>query len=499
VRCTVMKIYFPKISFQSSPLVWELDEQTNQATCLFYTKNNGLLNDKVHALIFKTLKTFACIEVSEDSAVIKDVSTFGGVYIPVSETEKLTKALSTRAITPLKVPLRQKSTFFTLPPSPITSPRTTPKLEHLHLTYLIPKGDPSTSSLWGDTVAYLEHFEKKTAQEKYDRAAAYVKSSFAFKLNVQHEKSTRLIPLKKNVISRIKELLISLDEVYIQWYAEKSPLITKNFIKYFQNGVLEAMLNEPVNNRVTDFDNATQSHYSPALREYSRKQALELRTNFMLIKFLCLVTKDDKFPIEFAVNETELDELKPLLSSLREFFLKQTPEYLHIVNTKLEEIAQCIIASHATEVSNIELSDKIILALASSPVVRGFVSYNSILQKITHPNDSKPELPLSITHTIIQTTIQAINKNFKKNYSQSIAPLGTLGDKDFYLLQAWEAKLIAKLKSINQKDLKKNNTDKYATAVAEKVVTFLQKHVHENVQKESPETAVATSSSSFSL
>ncbi|EHL32662.1 hypothetical protein [Legionella drancourtii] len=489
-----MKIYFPKISFQGSPLVWELDEQTNQATCLFYSIN-GQLNDKARALMFRTLKAFASIEVSENSALIKEVSKFGDAYIPVLETEKLTRSHSTRAMPPENVLSRQKSAFF---PTPI-SPRT-PKLEHIHLTYLIPKGDPSTASLWGDTVAYLEHFNKKTEQDRYNRAAAYVRSSAAFIVNAQHEKTKKLFPFKHNVLVAIEQLLELLDPVYVQWHKENKLAITKSFVKYFQTAIVTAMKNEGINNRPTDFDGLMNSDYPAALVEDSRTDAFKSRTNAMLMKFLFLVTKGDKFPLAYVANEHEINELEPLLMSLRKFFLQQTAEYLHTVNAKLEEIAQFIVKSNTPEVKDADSINKITQEYASSPPVLGdFVSFNSILQKITHPNDSKPELPLSITHTIIQTTMQAINENFKKNYSQFIAPLGTLGDKDFYLLQALEDKLTATLKSINQKDLKRNNTDKYATAVAEKVVTFLQKRVHEHVQKESQETEVATSSSSHSL
>lgn len=492
-----MKIYFPKISFQGSPLVWELDEQTLQAHCLFYTIN-GQVNDKSRALVFKTLTTFAGIELSEHSALINEVSKFSNVYIPVAEAEKLTKTTSTRAIPLPKLPLRQNSTFFHTT-SPLTSPRVA-KLKHIRLNDLVPTGDHALSSLWGDTVAYLKYFEDKTMQDQYDRAAACVRSSAAFAINVQHAKSDKLFPFKHDVIVATQQLLDLLDPVYMQWHKKNTLPITKSLVKYFQTAVETAMKNEGINDRATDFDKLMKSLYPAELVERFRAQAFKLRTDAMLMKFLFLVTPGDEIPLSYVANKHEINELEPLLRSLRTFFLQQAPEYLHHIHAKLEEIAQCIVGSNAPEVEDANSINQIRQELASSSVVRGFVSFNSILQKITHPDEAKPELPLSITHKIIQTTIQFINEKFKKNYSQSIAPLGTLGDKDFYLLHDWEEMLTTELKSINQKDLKRNKTDKYAAAVAKKVVEFLQEHVAENIPKESKKmqkTEVATSSLSL--
>ena len=496
-----MKIYFPTIVFHNQPIVWEFNEETDEATCLFYCVNEDT-TPKSRGLIMKILTAFANIEMEESSAVIKKVSTFKEKMVYVDEKAPKSSSL------PMKLDLsRANSSFFTRIP---TSPRTpvTPRPhaksssaieptleESIKLKMLIPKSDPSLSSLWGDTVAYKKYFLRKNNDDKNIRAAHYVRSAFAFILNVQYEKNDHLYPLKSNIITAIEELLNLMNPVYVQWCKENTALEDKHLlVKYFRNAVLESMLNASINDKPTDFEELTQSHYSPRLREDFLKEAYTQRTNFMLMKFLALIS--DKFSPEHAVNVHETPKLLPVVASLRQFFLKQKPELLKAISLKLQEIAQYIVESGKIEILNNELSEKIKKELATLPVVRGFTSFRTILEPLVTSDKIKKTLLLSVLNQVTQETMQEINKHFPQtDFSKSIATLGTFDDKDFYVTQDWVHELTTKLQSIkftkHPKDPKK--IQEYAVAVAKQVVEFLSTLVKLNkAMEEAPSSSSST-------
>lgn len=485
-----MKIYFPNITFQGYPFVWELNEKTHQATCLLYCvkkETHARFEPNISLDIFKK---FPGVTLDNGAIIIKDIRTFNAAYQNLAHLNEL-KDKITQSETAL---LRQKSSFFqsrkeksqdqAVSSSPIRrrslSNSSHPLYVRIILNELI-KNDDTDSSLWGDTASYETYFAEKTNNDAQARGALFLKSAMSLSIMVQYEKNHRLYPLKSKLIKEIRGLLEELDPIYTAWCTQENIHANRKLVfHYFQNAVLEAMLNGNLNNKATEFE-AEPQKLNPTLRKYAIDKARALRAELMLIKFNVLL--DPELHPELALSEKEAKKLLPEITSLRDLLLKQPGEILEGIQTRLKKIAKLIIKSGVVEESNALLSTQLNHALSiNSPVVMAFHSFQTLLHTLldNQITASKKELIPDIVTKVTKETINQISKTFGMTHGQYIAPLSNIADSNFYLCKNWADKLAAELAEIklkHPKDEKKITV--YSQAIADKVVDFLHDQLHE--------------------
>ncbi|MCW8471598.1 hypothetical protein OQJ19_13215 [Fluoribacter gormanii] len=487
-----MKIYFPDITFEGNPFVWELNETTNQATCLMYCIKKDTQVQFIPKMSLDLFKKFPGITYDKDEIIIRDVKIFDKVYQILDHLRELKDKIAG----PKATISRQKSSFFqyqkdkaldevastSKPPRRSLSLSSTnlPLFTHITLNELI-KNDHITCSLWGDTVAYETYFEEKTSNDAKARGAIFLKSSLAFNIMVQYEKNRRLYPLKANVIKEIRALLEVLDPIYVNWYTKESIQANRELVfYYFQNAVSEAMLNGNLNNKPTEFETEEPPKLNKALRTYAIEKARALRAELMLMKFNILINPE--LPPELSLSDKEIKTL-PEINSLRKLVFKQPIEILEDISTRLKKISLLIIESGIVEESNAELSTQLNHSLAiNAPVIMDFHSFQSLLhalldQQIT--SSSKKELIPDIVTKVTKETINQIIKTYKMTNSQYIAPLSKI-DSNFYLCKDWADKLAVELAEVKLKHPKEEKkVTAYSQAIADKVVGFMSHQLQE--------------------
>ncbi|WP_454784129.1 hypothetical protein [Legionella sp. WA2024007413] len=488
-----MKIYFRDITFEGHPLVWELNEKTNQATCLLYCIKKDNEVQFLPKMSLELFKKFSGITHDKGEIIIKDVKTFGQPYQSVDHLYEIKDKITA----PKATITRQKSSFFLQQKNKLQDEASTskplkrslslsntnhPLFTHITLDELI-KNDESTCALWGDTVAYENYFEKKTSTDAKARGAKFLKSSMAFNVMVQYEKNRHLYPLKSKVIKEIRALLEVLDPIYTNWYSDKNVQVNREWIfHYFQNAVLEAMLNGNLNNKPTEFETKEPPKLNAALRKYAIEKARSLRAELMLMKFNILINPE--LPPELALSEKEVHTLTEI-TSLREFVLKQPKEILEGISAQLNKIAQLIIESGMVEESYTELSTQLNDSLSiDAPVIMNFHSFKTLIQTLLEQqltsSSSKKELKIEkelIPEIVTQVTIETItqiSKILNSTHGQYIAQLYKI-DRNFYLCKEWADKLAVELADVKLKHPKdEKKVMAYSQMIANKVVGFLQ-------------------------
>lgn len=169
-----MKIYFQNITFHGSPLVWELNESTHQATCLLYCikkETHSRFEPKISLDMFHE---YPGVTIDDGAIIIKDVRIFPVAYQTLDHLNEL-KDKIVRSKPPI---LKKQSTFFQYRKDNALEMSTSSKNQadkrrrsasmadlplygRISLDELIKKDDHANSSLWGDTVAYESYFEEK--------------------------------------------------------------------------------------------------------------------------------------------------------------------------------------------------------------------------------------------------------------------------------------------------------------------------------------------------
>lgn len=461
-----MKIYFAQIVFQNKPIIWELNQVTHQATCLFYCLEERF-DSKKQSELLKELKKIPGIIFSDDEVVIQDIHTFDQNYIAVIEE---TKENQVPTLNIQSVYSKKRSSFFHNHPEAPRGTRTNSPIlpKHIDLDSLIPN-DLEEPTLWRNTVAYEECFLKQNISAK-KMGATCLRTASSFNLLVQHEKDTLLLPEKFAVIKAIRKLLALLDPIYMEW-CKTEFFNNALIINYFQKAVLDAMLNGKINNNATEFEDEEQTQLEPALRKYAIQKTLELRAELMLMKFLVLINKEK--PLELVINEDTSATLLPMLTSFRQFILEQKKALLKELRKTTQEICNCIIQSRKVEHENRKLSDQLSKELATkAPVIKEFRSFQFLLQEILsgHKSESLADI---ITQTTTETIKQIAEVFKEKKWGQYIASLSLIIDHDFYLCPEWTKELIPVLAEIEFKKTKDDKKIKaYSNAVAEKVVDF---------------------------
>lgn len=383
-----MKIYFPAITFQGSPIVWELNEENHQATCLLSCIKKMPSQPQIPLEIFKE---FPDIIIEDGAVIIKDIRTFNTTYQSLDVINELKDQItSERSKERL---LKRDSSFFkykktNLQEVYLSTPSKTHNItldissfyNRIILDELIKKDD-TDATLWGDTVAYESYFEQKTSSDAKSRKAKFLKSEMSLHIMVQYEKNNRLYPLKSMLIKEIRALLDVLDPVYTDWCSQDGSSVfdKKSVVHYFQDAVLEAMLNSRINNKATEFETPESTSLSPALQKYAVIKARALRAELMLMKFNILINPE--LPIELALEEKTLNNLLTPISTLRKHITKQPQEVIENIKQKLKGMADLIIQAGIIEESNAQLSTRLNHDLQINvPVVMNFYSFRSLLQ-----------------------------------------------------------------------------------------------------------------------
>ncbi|PWY54212.1 hypothetical protein DGG96_18230 [Legionella qingyii] len=500
-----MKIYFPDITFEGNPFVWELNEKSNQATCLMYCIKKDTQVQFVPKMSLDLFKKFPGITYDKDEIIIRDIKIFDKVYQILDHIRELKDKITGSKATIS----RQKSSFFQYQKDKIqevastSKPRRSLSLSSTNLSLFtritlneLIKNDQSTCSLWGDTVAYENYFEEKTSNDAKARGAIFLKSSLAFNIMVQYEKNRRLYPLKAKVIKEIRALLDVLDPIYVSWYSKEGIQINRELVfHYFQNAVLEAMLNGNFNNKPTEFETEETPKLNAALQKYAIEKARALRAELMLMKFNIFINPE--LPPELALSDNEINTL-PEIISLRKLVLKQPEEVLEAIHAQLKKLTQLIIESGIVEESNAELSTQLNHSLSiNAPVIMDFHSFQALIftlldQQIT---GSKKELIPDIVTKVTTETINQIIKTFKMTNGQYLAPLYKI-DSNFYLCKEWADKLSIELAEVKLKHPKEEKkVTVYSQAIADKVVGFMS----HQLQKYQPSEDDLSRSSSLSV
>lgn len=490
-----MKIYFQNITFQGSPLVWELNESTHQATCLLYCIKKGTHSRFEPKISLDLFNEYPGVIIDDGAIIIRDVRTFPDAYQTLDHLNELKEK-----IVQSKNPISKQPTIFfqyrkdkALESSTSSSNTQAdrrrrsssmadlPLYGRISLDELIKKDDHASSSLWGDTVAYEAYFEEKTRNDSRARGAIFLKSVASFYTMVQYEKNHHLYPLKSQLIKEIRKLLDSLDPIYMNWCAQEITSNRKSIFLYFQNAVLEAMLNGTFNDKPTEFDTHELEKSNPKLKQYASEKARALRTELMLMKFNILINPE-LFP-ELALNEREAKKVLPEITSFRQFVLKQPMEVIEDIKQKLKKMADLIIQSGIVEESNLKLSMQLNHELSSNaPVIMDFHSFQALLhlQLDKQLSSNKKELIPDIATKVAKETIIQINKTLGNSHGQYIAPLSNVVDSDFYLCKEWAEQLTVELEEIILKHPKEEKKVlAYSHAIADKVVRFLQTQLHQ--------------------
>lgn len=102
-----MKIYFPDITFEGNPFVWELNETTNQATCLMYCIKKDTQVQFIPKMSLDLFKKFPGITYDKDEIIIRDVKIFDKVYQILDHLRELKDKIAG----PKATISRQKSSF----------------------------------------------------------------------------------------------------------------------------------------------------------------------------------------------------------------------------------------------------------------------------------------------------------------------------------------------------------------------------------------------------
>jgi hypothetical protein len=470
-----MKIYFPEIAFQNNPLVWEFNETTGCATCLFYCLNETSKSIIAKTYITDLLEKIPGIKIIDGVPIIPDAHLFDKKYTPVEIEPSF-------SIKPM--PLKKNNSFFkSRTTSHVRLTSLPPTYEHIDLDSIIPY-DPVNANVWGETVAFEKHFLEKNSKDAKTHPASFLKSAMTFNAQVQYEKNEQINPIKYQLITSIRALLDLLDPIYVAW-RHKSDALSANtnekklLFAYLQNAVLDVMLNGKFNQKPTEFESMESSKVSSTLLKYAEHQARALRAELMLMKFLVLVKED--LSVELAVSDKEDEAFLHILHTLQKFISKQPIKARQEISTKLQEITPLIIQCGVVEAVNQKLHQKLKDDLEAKKFIYNCISFQSLLTRILTPSITKPELiPGIITQATLET-IKKIEKCFSNpSVSSYVAPLSISRDQDFYLCMNWAEKLIPELSSIklkHPKEEKKITT--YCDDVAEAVIDFIYSQLKE--------------------
>lgn len=510
-----MKIYFTSITFNDSPVIWELDEKTHQATCTFTCLNESSdtrVKRTASLVMLNKLEEIPGVFSTEDTVMIKDVRLFKEKFILLSEPKPSSEKYDrtsffkrTFSVSRLRLPITRIIEDVSQPSTDRTHTRkrsSTTETNHprnfaqIALDNLIINNE-SESTLWGDTVSYEQYFERKTKEDKKSRTASYLQTTMSFNIMIQYEKNRVLYPLKSKVITAIRKFLDALDPVYTQWCQQDTFHFDKKMVfRYFQDAVLKAMLNAQFNNKPTEFDEMSKQKPNLKLLQYAEQEARVLRAKLMLMKFHVLI--NDSLLPDLALTEKEAKKLLPALNSLRQFILQQSPEFKEELHLRLQAIADFIIQSGIVEISNKELSEQLNRDLAmKKPIIHQFHSFQSLFA-LTLPEkySQKKDLIPTIIAKATEATINRIADSFEDTalMGQNIARLTPQMDNNFYLCPIWAAELREIIGSIILKhptDAKK--VDQYCLQVAEKVTEYITARLHDLTIDNSPDARVFSS------
>lgn len=266
-----MKIYFPKITFNNVPLVWDYDEKTNKATCTFLTTEK-VVNS--HAVLRElSSKLYPGITLTLESAIIEDFTSFAQAYpskpllsksfgkVPLwdllpekeaivhsTDSKELIRgrSISVRAIQESRSVGLISSIGSSSPSGPI-SPRagapvvtvkeklprsTSGKSLNFNKSKISEKPGSSPYSLferpknmyesillddlivkqddpglWGDTVGYKRYFTEKTEQDRSERSEIYLRNESSFYKEHQYLLNDNICPFKSEIIILIEQVL----------------------------------------------------------------------------------------------------------------------------------------------------------------------------------------------------------------------------------------------------------------------------------------------------
>ncbi|MCL9683660.1 hypothetical protein [Legionella maioricensis] len=438
-----MKIYFPDITFNSAPLVWDYDEKTNRAICTFLTTEKV---ENSHAVLRELNgKQYLGITLTAESAIIEDFASFVQTYqskrllsksksfgreLLLDAHREATRntpfhnsdskepnrggAISVRSIneTHPVVPISPSAGASVVPkekPPRSTSSKTlnssksqvSEKPSHspysmfgqsknsyesiLLEDLIVKREDPG---LWGDTVGYKSYFMEKTEQDRSERAEIYLRNESSFYKNNQYLLNDNICPIKSEIIILIEQVLKEeLDPAYQQWKKEQgdklTPQILQELFKYFRGAVLNAMTNESFNKELTEYevlsDEERHRKFRANMPRYHAANHEVRKDRARLMMLDWLVLFDESQPLELGSIDFLSAKAIKMLASFKECLTKD-PKCVQRLTELFGCLEALLIKSGEVERDNKMLTDELHVQLADKRMNIG--DYSSLCNTV---------------------------------------------------------------------------------------------------------------------
>ncbi|CDZ78274.1 hypothetical protein BN59_02584 [Legionella massiliensis] len=350
-----MQIYFANIRYLGIPIIWEYDEATNKATCLFKLTDTtrivnkismitslrdleGLIvNDDTHEVIIDdALRFFKSNQMTrfEQTPVVPPLSlqsiSIGGEKEPAFFSRKLPKP-PTHRTSPVPALISSSSTF-ELPPSLDSIPScssTTLVIEStesqstddkgfdlevkngIWLNTIFPKTENADLTKWSNTRAHEGYFEGKTREDEEERLSSPL-------VSLQYNKNHELYPIKSKQMALVRSLFDQILAPIYEQMNEGRPAPSQ-LIGFFQNAIEGLMLNGRFNSGPTEYEKMSEEEraekfgddelaYEDAVLEARRARArvmlrpLRYFTSDLLLQFKDETLRRDLELLKFAAR-----------------------------------------------------------------------------------------------------------------------------------------------------------------------------------------------------
>ncbi len=418
-----MKIYFPDITFNNVPLVWDYDEKTNKAVCMFLSTEK--VENSQAVLLQLGNKQYSGILLTSETAIIENVTSFTHTYPSKPFLAKLVGRSSLSNLhpekekqdtivrdSPSKSLIRERSTSIrkiTEPHhGPISSAVTIKEKERIagstmtktlnsdkstvsekkgyspHVMFerpqnsyesillddlIIKRDDPG---LWGDTVGYKSYFTEKTEQDRLERSETHLRNESSFYKENQYLLNDSICPLKSEIIILIEQLLKrELNPAYQDWKKEQgdklNPKILRELFRYLRGAVLNTMINESFNKEPTEYELLSEEdrhgkfHGNRARYEFANHEIRKSRARLMMMDWMVLF--DESCPLELGSVCSLPAEATQMLTSFKEHLIKDTDRVKRL-GKWLGILETLLIKSGEVERNNNKLTKELRIQLA---------------------------------------------------------------------------------------------------------------------------------------
>ncbi len=316
--------------------------------------------------------------------------------------------------------------------------------------------------VYRDTLSHKGQFSRKTAEDRSQRTATYLRNIDSFKRELQYVQNDNLHPTKGEIIVLLERLFEKeLNPAYQEWKKKEgeklNSVVLKELFNYLRNAVHNTMLNAPSdNNQPTEYEllSVEQRLYkfrkNDELYKFANYKIREARTSIMMINLSFLI--DAACPIELTSSQSMSTAATDALKSFKQYVTQDT-ERVARIKEMYGELQSLLIKSGEIEWSNLQLTHALDSQLVDKDQRIGI--YSSLIGKVratlieANKKRKKPiDLDAVVCHQFADKVVTEVvrllvhDEEFKNTpYIEKLKKVDRHAcpnvDEDIYLSQEW--------------------------------------------------------------